>query len=774
MFKGIIAELRQGFGFINGANNGKEHQRLFFGRSGMAPSLSFTDLAVGTQVEYETEPSEKGGLRAVNVRISDTTTSAGQSMPAPVTASGPVEYKFLNPYNFIRFLPVPGRTELAAEQQLLSRCAPPPHDRYVGLTGEIACSLKNVTPLFISDPKVVAENEHGHKSYRFFQVNGQYAIPATALRGVARSVFEAATNSCLMIFEGQRLSRHLPTNEGRELWPARVVPVNGKLHLEIEEGTTTFNVNGPPMSKLLPAAWIMQYRYGVLQASPTASYPPNRSTPYALRTPVALPAGLKHGGECWALIEPMQRPSRKNKKGKIIAGFDFWNVLQIGLKESDVPAPVGNQRRVQGWFCKTNHNIENKHDERIFFTAGNLPTVEIPERVLKDYRDLIKDYQERHRDQVNKLRQDGIDPAKPHGKEAGYSRFILETRSELRAGDLVYAKFEATKHAMIVRFIAPVSMPRISYEKSIAKIVEEQHPHLRACTKYEELCPACRVFGWVHQKPPKELERVAYAGRVRFSHAKLEGEPRLLGEETLAILSSPKPTTTKFYLLDGQRPSTNVDYDSPNAQLRGRKFYRHHGVANPQEYRRATDAEHDGRDNQNRTVIDALDKDNVFTFTVQFENLAPVELGALLWALELDGQGVQRLGFAKPLGFGSAEIKVTSLRVLDPAARYSSLAAGWVDATAQRTQCVEQFKTALRSLYDKASFEALENITDLRRLLRPPTRNLLVHYPRTTQEPEPEGKQYEWFMNSERQHELPLPEFDTDGLPLVSSLTRRR
>ena len=56
----------------------------------------------------------------------------------------------------------------------------------------------------------------------------------------------------------------------------------------------------------------------------------------------------------------------------------------------------------------------------------------------------------------------------------------------------------------------------------------------------------------------------------------------------------------------------------------------------------------DGKqDGQNRTVTDVLDKDNTFTFTVDFENLAPVELGALLWALELD-ECHHRLGFAKP------------------------------------------------------------------------------------------------------------------------------
>jgi len=778
MFKGMIAELLQGSGFINGANNGKEHQRLFFHSNRMAPSSSFTDLAVGTQVEYETEPSEKGGLRAVNVRISDTTTSARQSMPAPVTASRGVEYKFLNPYNFIRFLPAPARTELTAEQQLLSRCAPPPHDRYVGLTGEIACTLKTVTPLFISDPKVVAENEQGHKSYRFFQANGQYAIPATALRGAVRSVFEAATNSCLMIFEGQQLSKHFAADSAPTLVPARVEKIGDEYRLRLLTGTARLGTDyAPERGETLPAAWL--YRYWPVEPSKTLLNDDPQGNEQTVERILDFQEradagsidlqGLAHGDRCFGLLERTRHPHPR---------IVFWDVWKLSRDQQSLEEQKkGQQRIVEGWLCLTNQNIERKHSERFFFvdqTRRQLPTtILLPEKVIKAYEALIKDYQERHDKERKEMReQKDLKTGVYNDGTLQLSRFIHnDEERKLRDGALVYAMLRGSFANPTVEFIAPVSVPRVSYEKSLADLMP---PNLHACVKYEGLCPACRLFGWVHQNPPKELERVAYAGRVRFSHAKLEGEPRLLGEETLAILSSPKPTTTKFYLLDGQRPSANVDYDSPNAQLRGRKFYRHHGTANPQEYRRATDEEHDGRDNQNRTVVDALDKGNEFTFTVHFENLAPVELGALLWALELDGQGVQRLGFAKPLGFGSVEIQVTSLQVLDPAARYSSLAASKVDATAQRSQCVEQFKTALRGFYHKASFEALENITDLRRLLQPPPANLLVHYPRTTAEPEPEGKQYEWFMNSKGQHELSLPENDTDGLSLVGSQTRRR
>jgi hypothetical protein len=97
------------------------------------------------------------------------------------------QYRFLNPYNFVRYLPEPAAAPDDPDAQLLGRCAPPPHDRYVGLTGRITCTLETVTPLFISDShdikvtktRLADGREVEHKSYRFFQYAGKDAIPAT-------------------------------------------------------------------------------------------------------------------------------------------------------------------------------------------------------------------------------------------------------------------------------------------------------------------------------------------------------------------------------------------------------------------------------------------------------------------------------------------------------------------------------------------------------------------------------------------------------------------
>ncbi|HEY4687753.1 MAG TPA: TIGR03986 family CRISPR-associated RAMP protein [Anaerolineae bacterium] len=248
---------------------------------------------------------------------------------------------------------------------------------------------------------------------------------------------------------------------------------------------------------------------------------------------------------------------------------------------------------------------------------------------------------------------------------------------------------------------------------------------------------------------------------------------------TLAILSSPKPTTTLFYLADGQGKPADVTYDTEGAQLRGRKVYRHHGAANQAEYTRATDEKHDGLDDQNRTIIGARKPDSAFEFTIDFENLAPVELGALVWALELEPGMCHRLGFAKPLGFGSVMLTVTALQLMDPGKHYAGLDGGWEDAKSKKGAWITKFKDMLESRHGPA-FADLDNVRDLQTLLSKPRSKLPIHYPRTADKPDPEGKNFEWFVENKRgepgrkdgmKSTLPLAteEEDKGGFPLHPS-----
>jgi len=109
------------------------------------------------------------------------------------------------------------------------------------------------------------------------------------------------------------------------------------------------------------------------------------------------------------------------------------------------------------------------------------------------------------------------------GDKPGFSRFIYQSEEKTLMGDeLVYAMLEGTVDNPRVKFIVPVCVPRVSYNHSLGELLPR---FLHRCQDYNALCPACRVFGWVHENAGEVGidVRTAYAGRVRFPTAKLQG-----------------------------------------------------------------------------------------------------------------------------------------------------------------------------------------------------------------------------------------------------------
>src|SRR5712692_11653507 len=93
-------------------------------------------------------------------------------------------------------------------------------------------------------------------------------------------------------------------------------------------------------------------------------------------------------------------------------------------------------------------------------------------------------------------------------------------------------------------------------------------------------------------------------------------------------LSAPKPKHHPFYNTGDGRP-------------RGRKFYYHHDPSEP-EQRIAETRQHD----QDKRIF--ITKANqTFSFSVDFADLTGVELGLLLYALQLEDDWCHKFGKAK-------------------------------------------------------------------------------------------------------------------------------
>lgn len=645
---------------------------------------------------------ERQRQEASSVQIAKVRETPKIPWPAPRQPTETREnYRFLNPYNFVRYLPKPAIPPGDVDAQLLGRCAPPPHDRYIGLTGRIVCTLEAVTPLFISDSHGVNVTtvllpdgrEVQHKSYRFFQYEGRDAIPATSLRGMIRSVFEAVTNSPFSVFNGdERLEYRIDPAEARRFRPGIVESLP--------------NGDQPGVILLCEEAKIGAY--------------------YEDRKLNVLKENWRCGEEAYAIIT-------KNNTAKVKA---------LARRPEDLPTD-GESRIYHGWVKVTGQTIETKRNESFFYFKHGDRT-----KAQRVYFDV-----EREAD------FNAVLHAQLHERKEDFHSQVQSER--LEPNNLVYVELEPVDTGR-VRNIALARVARLRYRNAIGNLLPS---HLKPGENYEHLDIASRVFGWVKATPTEDYKvRIAYAGRVRFSHAVLteDGDKGVYdGEIPLAILGSPKPTTTLFYLRkhkgewseeERKQPgaATTIGYDGPNI-LRGRKFYRHHGKAlNRLEYERA------GRrwDHQNRTVRGVRAPGNVFEFTIDFHNLAPVELGALLWTLNLSDlsdneQCFFRLGYAKPLGFGSVRLSVIQVELLDLDARYRSLqTSGWRPATPlERSRWLERFETAMQHCYGKPLYE-LPNIVDLIKLLRGPEKGQPqhIHYPRTNLQPDPEGKNFEWFV----------------------------
>ncbi len=139
------------------------------------------------------------------------------------------------------------------------------------------------------------------------------------------------------------------------------------------------------------------------------------------------------------------------------------------------------------------------------------------------------------------------------------------------------------------------------------------------------------------------------------------------------ILSSPKPTSFQLYLkqpgpisINGTKLVGLKNYNSDNAQIRGYKMYWHRPKVQWEE-------SHVNVDDKPKlyTSIQPLNPGCQFSGKIRFENLSDVELGSLLFALNLPVGCCHKLGMAKPYGLGSVKI-IPALYLSKPFERYGT------------------------------------------------------------------------------------------------------
>ncbi len=782
------------------------------------------------------------GIQAVSVKWDEPTQKSASEVDEPIRKPKSDMKRFIHPYNFVS-LPANGLGR-STEVDPFRRRKYEPHDRYNSKlrSGYIDCTLTTRTHWFIphTDKSKLIDR---HKALGYFTLDPVSAwnhndpsedttcpaIPASSLRGMVRSVFETATLSCFSVFDPgqldfriaydleqvpQRQQCAVPHGRGSACYiPIRLVSNEESNSLQVQ----LLDGRGPrDPNNTLRVALIYAYEPRVLtQNRRTNTKQPGEET--ALWQNLG---NLPDGSRVAALlpIQPVPHGSGRFHYREAITVVPAQSVaeLQSNIEALEDGSQQPNKMLVFGYLHRTGPNIENKHHERIFFdwdadyngpgAKGSIkerherfikdttPSLTVGKEIIEAAKLSLQGYADRHAETV---RQDPTTPRRLRQQfEPPYpSDFIQERPAAvtIQAGNLCYALIEELDGQSIVRGLYPVAMPRLSHDHSRGDLL---HSDFHPCHNPDSLCPACRVFGWVRKpKPGEELkpdpDRVdAVAGHVRFTHAVLRGEwgtgDQRSERVTLAILGSPKPTTTEFYLqsLDGfeeakkQRwpaalqTERRLLYRQEEAALRGRKYYRRREAVKPQNEDPARNGLRrldNTRDSQNQT-IHLLPPKMEFRFRVYFDNLTDEELGVLLFSISLQPpssweQGLHlrhALGHGKPLGMGACEITIDVLHIDDfqessSSNRYSQVPT-YNPLPPLNEPPKKQEKTKWKPFVDKfgnawQQVEVLENTLketrlELLELLRFDPPDGPMHYP-----PNPSGsheENYRWFMDNRR------------------------
>jgi CRISPR-associated protein (TIGR03986 family) len=519
------------------------------------------------------------------------------------------------------------------------------HSRYWSerYTGTIPVVLKTRAPLFITDTvkKTLLSGTEGQKDAHYCYDTLDY-IPSTALKGMLSSAYEAITNSRYRVFSKKQHTRKLGMREqaNPRLVPGRVRNNEGDLVVDLFHGTTGPAIGNPSPRNPSPlyAAWLPMY-------------------PNPIRNFLA---GLNGQFKENVII----RLYRHDK------GFRFWSVVDIDghtiapITHHAAPAADEPDETVSGYVVISGKIFNRKHDERFFFNAHNtVPlTVRIDPAIKKNYEVLIADYRAVH--------EGGANPPIEHGVVLG-AHIMNPSRKTLRDGDFVYARMNGGA----LEALYPVQISREIYEKSP---IDCAHPSILPAEDIDSLSPADRVFGWVSQG-----KGGAWKGKVRISDStKAQVESFNHEPIPLAILGNPKPAQVRFYVGDQnggpQRyriPKSQAGYGA-NKKLRGRKVYlnQSHQDENywtpaywlnnfAEYYMRINQDENeaDRRSGQNRSISSWIPIGNELRFDIKVVNLTKEELGALLTLLTLTTRNTERylkMGYAKPLGFGSLTLEL--------------------------------------------------------------------------------------------------------------------
>ncbi|MUN41083.1 TIGR03986 family type III CRISPR-associated RAMP protein [Actinomadura litoris] len=642
---------------------------------------------------------------------------------------------FLNPYTFVPAFSREGMTGSFAD------AVPQGADRLheENWTGTIGVRLTVRTPLLLLDTARAHNTpgaEEGHLTYPVLLRDGRPHLPATALKGMLRTAYEAITNSRFGVFNGHDdpLGWRRIADDARYMRPVRVGA----------DGRTL---------EFWGAVKLSSYR-----DRPGPRYSPKRPP--------------EHGDRVWV----------KTRRGK--------NTEEV----TDIRPYSGSRPGgwVEGYVFITGQNAEKKLDERVFIKQ-NPNRVKLTDE-LRERWDALMEHHRRHEQDIE---TGGELDISPHRNNEDRRRL---TPGTFCWAYMPTGRIEALYPVMIPRDLASASPaelvpPKVEPAPSFRDLSPADRVFGWVAQEGSGTRPAAyrgrvRVNGVTCVTAPGQAVRRFPGDGLPLS---ILAQPKPTQGRFYLSESAAEPDRP---IKDGT-PKNEVHRD-PDRALRGRKVYWHHrraataesywneteSTGDPtqelidgelyREYRRPNAPAderltRDGtafqttgepqRDKQNRSVRGWIAEGTEFTFGIGVRDIPEVELGALLWLLTLGDDHHHRLGLGKPLGFGSVRLSLDPRETkLHTGAQWSEyyrdLAGELPDPSAETVveNCVRAFE---REAANQPGFATIEGAF---RAAAQGRADLPVHYPRARPKglraprtpPNPAGESYAWFTANEK------------------------
>ncbi len=534
-----------------------------------------------------------------------------------------------------------------------------------GISGWFEIELEATTPIYVRGPGRQPDDVSGKKEPEFQEFyrlpNGDYAIPATTMKGMIRNVVEiitfgkiAGTSGAMSRVGDARYGVRDLSNPDRELYSGWMTTKEMPHASRPEAGWLTYDANGHKWM-LTPCefARVEQTDLQSHHTSVKSGTDPNLNEPKSVRKKYE---SWKAPFSCAFDLDKAKTHRSQGQDDKL----QFKKA--ISLKSS-------GSGGLEGTIVFTGQPSRGKHREFIFYNAGK--PLDVPEQIIDEF---------------------GFIHSAPNGTpndEWGYwlSQLKKDPTTRIPVFYLAYdsdpepdkASCKADAPNATLHSMGLALMYRLAYLYTIHDAVRNQSPdHLDE----SRLDFAETLFGTAEKSRAKR-------GRVQFEPlVALEAKP---SEPKATILGSPKPSYYPNYMdqpafsgdhagrLDTKTIPTQqagVDREVPNfstlmtpdVKLRGWKRY----PARKDDWQEwSPGLPTVNRSNESvATWFRPLCAGAKFRGRVHVHNVLPEELGALLWALTWGGNGSLRhsLGMAKSYGYGNAKVSIdaTSLKNLEP------------------------------------------------------------------------------------------------------------